>query len=169
MANLKPIVIVVMGVCGTGKTSVGEQLASTWVPKAIFADGDSYHPDANVAKMARGEPLSDDDRKPWLLALARAMSAWVLEGQHVVVACSALKLKYRDMLRVHERVVFVHLTGSYDLVLQRMTQRKGHFMKEGMLKSQLEALEATAGEKDVICVDVSPSVKEIVDHLCRTL
>jgi gluconokinase len=133
--------IIVMGVSGCGKTTVGEGLA-----KAIgweFLEGDALHPTSNVAKMAEGVPLSDTDRAPWLAAVHSDIASRTGRGGRVVVACSALKEAYRLVLAPESACTrFVHLRGDFDLIRGRMGARSGHFMKEGMLRSQFEALEA---------------------------
>jgi carbohydrate kinase (thermoresistant glucokinase family) len=133
--------LVVMGVAGCGKTTVAERLAAElgWA----FAEGDAYHPPANVAKMSAGLPLDDDDRGPWLEALAGWIAAREAKGRSSIVACSALRRAYRDILRGGAPLVrFVHLHGDFDLLAARIGAREGHFFPPELLASQFEALEA---------------------------
>jgi gluconokinase len=151
--------IVVMGVSGSGKSTVGAALAGRLgVP---FEDADDLHPPANIAKMTRGEPLDDDDRWPWL----ERIGEWLVE--HVdggVIACSALKRKYRDQLRHHcPSVEFLHLEGGRDVIEQRQASRPGHFMPSSLLTSQFETLEPLQPDERGVVVDVSGSIDEIVD------
>jgi gluconokinase len=153
--------VVVMGVSGSGKTSVGEGLAARL--GAPFVEGDALHPAANVAKMAAGTPLTDDDRWPWL----RAIAARIAEepAPVVVVACSSLKRAYRDLLRAESGrpVAFVYLHGTEALLAERMNARTGHFMPPTLLESQLATLEDPRGEPGVVAVDIDAPVPEIVE------
>lgn len=156
-----------MGPAGSGKTTVGELLATqlSWE----FADGDAFHPPANIEKMSRGIPLTDEDRLPWLQSIRDAMRQWQAQGKSVVVACSALKRSYRDLLGVDSNpqgIKLVYLKGSYDLLLERLHSRKGHYMKEQMLASQLADLEEP---EDALTIDVSKSSEEIVSEIRRHL
>lgn len=156
-----------MGPAGSGKTTVGELLAAqlSWE----FADGDAFHPRANIEKMSRGIPLTDEDRLPWLQSIRDAMRQWQAQGKSVVVACSALKRSYRDLLGVDSNpqgIKLVYLKGSYDLLLERLQSRKGHYMKEQMLASQLADLEEP---EDALTIDVSKSPEEIVSEIRRHL
>ena len=160
-------VIVVMGVSGSGKTTVGRRLAERlgWP----FYDGDDLHPAANVEKMAGGEPLTDEDRRPWLERTARLIGEQLAKGQPAVVASSALKRSYRERLRQgREEVVFVHLEGAFDLIRHRMEAREGHFMGAEMLRSQFEALERPA-EDEAIVVNAAANVEEIVEAIVQRL
>ncbi|MDY3552072.1 gluconokinase [Gemmata sp. JC717] len=147
------MVIVLMGVSGSGKTTVGKQLAADlgWQ----FVEGDDYHPPENVAKMAGGTPLTDADRRPWLKALRQRIDAACAADENIVVACSALKHEYRDYLERDDPacVRYVYLRGSEDLFRARLEARKGHFMGANMLQSQLEAMEPPVGE---VTVDAAP-------------
>ena len=154
--------IVVMGVSGCGKTSVAEGLAAAL--SAAFIEGDSLHPAANVEKMSKGTPLSDDDRWPWLDTVGRAMAETLHDGKSVVVSCSALKKSYRDRLRkaAGGSLAFVFLKGSRDLLMARMAARRNHFMPVSLLDSQLATLEDPSSEPGVVTVDIDASIEQIV-------
>ena len=155
---MKTRFFIVMGVSGCGKSSVGEALAQAlgWG----FYDADDFHPPENVAKMADGIPLNDSDRAPWLAALHELISSSLKADRPGVLACSALKERYRQQLTGNDEAVqIVHLKGNYDLIWSRMETRTDHYMKPHMLKSQFETLEEPA---NAITVDVSLSVEEIV-------
>jgi gluconokinase len=157
--------LIVMGVSGCGKTSVGKALAAKlgWE----FFDADSYHPPENVAKMASGIPLDDEDRAPWLAALNGLLARTLQSGGHPVLACSALKQSYRDQLvNGNAGLRVVYLKGEYDLIFSRMTARGEHYMKPGMLKSQFDALEEPA---DSITVEIDQPILKIVDCVLREL
>jgi gluconokinase len=159
------MVLILMGVSGSGKTTIGRQLADElgWQ----FYDGDDYHPQANIDKMSRGIPLNDDDREPWLNGLRERIHNHLREGRPAVVACSALKRRYRELLlRDNAGAQLVYLRGDYDLILKRMTARTGHYMKAGLLKSQFEALEEPEG---AMAVDISQEPEHIVGLIKREL
>ncbi|MEM9160818.1 MAG: gluconokinase, partial [Verrucomicrobiota bacterium] len=148
------MVYVVMGVCGCGKSTVGRLLAGRL--GLAFYDGDDFHPEANVEKMSSGQALNDEDRKPWLLSLGKEISDWN-GGGGAVLACSALRRKYRNWLRRGNDgdVYFVYLHGSRELLAGRLGARKGHFMDPKLLDSQLETLEVP--EEDLqVSIDNSP-------------
>ena len=156
-----------MGPAGSGKTTVGELLASqlSW----DFADGDDFHPPANVAKMASGVPLTDEDRLPWLQSIRDAMQQWQAKGKSMVIACSALKRSYRELLGIGptgKDVKLVYLKGTYDQLLERLNSRKGHYMKEQMLASQLADLEEPT---DAITIDITASPQQIVFTIRKSL
>jgi gluconokinase len=153
-----------MGVSGSGKTTVGVALARRLgVP---FADADSFHPAANVAKMAAGTPLDDDDRRPWLDAVGH----WLADHDDGVMSCSALKRRYRDQLRSHRTdIAFLHLTGSPELIGARQAGRPGHFMPASLLKSQFDALEPLAPDEYGMSIDVGHSVDTIVEVVLKFL
>ncbi|MEZ5932573.1 MAG: gluconokinase [Alphaproteobacteria bacterium] len=158
-----PGVIVVMGVSGVGKTTIGQALATRI--GARFAEGDSYHPADNVEKMRSGQPLTDADRWPWLDRLRAEIEGWIEAHQPVVLTCSALKASYRERLRpsAHaDRVTFVHLQADRDLIRRRLNARKGHYMPASLLDSQLATLEPP---DDAITVDAARAPDEIVDDL----
>jgi len=151
------MIVVVMGVCGCGKTTVGRALAASlaWP----FLDADDFHPPANVAKMASGQPLTDADRWPWLDRLASELAAIFARGGDGVLACSALKQSYRDRLARAGDVRFVHLAGDRDTIAARLAARQHRYMPPALLDSQLATLEAP---RDALFVDVRASVDEQV-------
>ena len=156
-------VFVVMGVSGSGKSTVGQALAQRL--NCPFYDGDDFHPEANVAKMSQGIPLNDADREPWLARLADLIRAHLVKGETAVIACSALKEKYRQQLRRDEsNVLFVYLKGSFDLIWQRMQQREGHYMKAEMLQSQFDALEEPDRDTAVV-VDIDQEIATIISEI----
>jgi gluconokinase len=159
------MVIVLMGVSGSGKTAVGERLAAAL--GGTFAEGDAYHPPANVEKMKSGHPLDDADRQPWLETLAREIGRWLDAGQIVVLACSALKQRYRDILKGgRPGVRFVYLHGSEALIQARLAGRRGHFMPAKLLASQFAALEEPG---DAITVEIDQLPDKIVDKILTAL
>ncbi|BBZ04548.1 gluconokinase [Mycolicibacterium chitae] len=157
--------IVVMGVSGSGKSVVGAALAQRL--RVPFGDADDFHPEANIAKMSAGHPLDDDDRYPWLERIGQ----WLADhGDGGVVGCSALKRKYRDQLRSHHpETVFLHLTGSIELIGRRQASRPGHFMPASLLQSQFDTLENLGDDEQGIEIDVDQSIDSIVDeYISRT-
>jgi gluconokinase len=159
------MVVVLMGVSGTGKTAVGTRLAKAL--GGAFAEGDDYHPPANVEKMRSGVPLDDADREPWLETLSREIGRWLDEGKTVVLACSALKQSYRDILKAgHKGVRFVHLKGDKALILKRLQGRRGHYMPPSLLDSQLATLEEPA---DAITVGIEATPDQIVADIMKKL
>ncbi|WP_329290268.1 gluconokinase [Streptomyces pseudovenezuelae] len=161
-----PKVVVVMGVAGTGKTTIGPLLAARLgVP---YAEGDDFHPQANIAKMSAGTPLTDDDRWPWL----DAIGSWAhgRAGLGGVVSCSALKRSYRDRLRAEAPgVVFVHLAGDRSLIADRMSHRQGHFMPTALLDSQFATLQPLQEDEAGVVVDVSGGPQEITERAAKAL
>ncbi|MFF1276854.1 gluconokinase [Streptomyces marokkonensis] len=161
-----PHVVVIMGVAGTGKTTIGPLLAARLdVP---YAEGDDFHPPANIEKMTAGTPLTDDDRRPWLDAIGE----WAhgRAGHGGVVSCSALKRSYRDRLRAAAPgVVFVHLTGDRALVEDRMSHRQGHFMPTALLDSQFATLQPLEPDEAGVAVDVAGSPEEITERAATAL
>ena len=152
--------VVVMGVSGSGKSAVGAALAERLgVP---FKDGDDLHPPENAEKMARGEPLDDDDRHPWL----ERVGEWLAEhGDGGVVACSALRRRYRDQLRMHcPDVDFLHVHGNAGLIAERQARRLGHFMPASLLPSQFLTLEHLAPDESGVVIDIDQPVEAIVDE-----
>ena len=163
-----PCALVVMGVSGSGKSTVAEALAARlgW----RFEDGDEYHPPANVAKMSAGQPLTDEDRWPWLQAIADEIDRLSAAGQRAVIACSALKRAYREIL-VHGRddIRIVFLSGTQDLIGDRLAARKGHFMPSGLLVSQFRTLQPPQPDERPITVSIDAPVEAIVDDIIRQL
>lgn len=161
-----PHVVVVMGVAGTGKTTIGPLLAARLgVP---YAEGDDFHPQANIAKMSAGTPLTDEDRWPWL----DAIGSWAdgRAGLGGVVSSSALKRSYRDRLRVAAPgVVFVHLTGDRKLIEDRMSHRQGHFMPTALLDSQFATLQPLERDEAGVAVDVTGSPEQIIERAVKAL
>lgn len=158
------MLILVMGVAGSGKTLIGGMLAESL--HCIFADADQFHPAANILKMARGMPLTDADREPWLFAMRRAIENWTKSGQTAVLACSALKQNYRDLLTAGVPATIVYLKGSPELIYSRLLQRHNHFMKPQMLPSQFADLEEP---KAAIVIDIAHMPDQIVTEICRRL
>ncbi|MFE9775413.1 gluconokinase [Streptomyces sp. NPDC005931] len=161
-----PHVVVVMGVAGTGKTTVGPLLAARFgVP---YAEGDDFHPQANIVKMSAGTPLTDADRLPWLDAIAD----WAhgRAGLGGVVSCSALKRSYRDRLRAAAPgVVFLHLTGGRALIEDRMSRRRGHFMPTALLDSQFATLQPLEADEAGVAVDVTGGPEGITERAYAAL
>ncbi len=169
MSVKEPTAIVVMGVSGAGKTSVGELLAKRL--NCTFLEGDQLHPPANIKKMAEGIPLDDDDRWPWLDLIGQELTSALKRGGDVVATCSSLKKIYRDRLRQASGGVlyFVFLTGKNEVLEERMGARTGHFMPKSLLQSQLATLESPQGEAGVVTVDIDATLDEIVDEALRKL
>ena len=158
------MVILVMGVSGSGKTTIGEMLSAqlNWP----FVDGDSLHSAANVAKMAAGIPLTNDDRAPWLQSIHDVMEGWRMQHKNGIVASSALKEKYRQILLTSPEIKLVYLRGSYEVIYSRMQHRPGHYMKPEMLQSQFAALEEP---NDAVVVDISESAEQMVANIRQKL
>ena len=163
-----PCALVVMGVSGSGKSTVADKLAERlgWA----FEDGDRFHPASNVAKMSAGQPLTDEDRWPWLQAIAGEIDRVCEAGEHAVIACSALKRVYRDIL-VHGRrdVRIVFLNGTQPLIASRLAARKGHFMPPDLLASQFRTLEPPDDDERNITISIEASVDAIVDTIVQQL
>ena len=153
-----------MGVSGCGKTTVGKMLSDKLGWK--YYEGDDYHPKENVEKMSKGIPLSDDDRKPWLLKLRSIIEDSLANGTNIILSSSALKESYRKLLKVNDEVKFIYLKGNYELIESRMSLRKDHFMKPGMLKSQFDALEEPS---DAIAIDINQSLEEIEKNILQEI
>jgi gluconokinase len=161
-------VVVMMGVSGSGKTTIAGELGKRtgW----ILLEGDGFHPPENIAKMQAGVPLTDEDRWPWLRAIAAAVDASRVRGESAIVACSALKRAYRDILiGGRPDVVLVYLQGSYELIRQRMAARHGHFMPPALLDSQFVALEEPTPDEHAIIVQVGQTPNAIVDEIMHQL
>lgn len=161
--------IIVMGVSGSGKTSIAESIAAKL--QVAFVEGDSLHPASNVEKMSKGIPLTDDDRWPWLDEIGRQMSASLADGAGIVVSCSALKRVYRDRLRsaTGGNLYFVYLNGSKELLSARMGHRQGHFMPTSLLESQLATLEVPTGEPGVVTVGIDETIDAIAEAARKEL
>jgi gluconokinase len=161
-------VVLIMGVSGCGKSTTGERLAARlgW----IFRDADSFHPTANVEKMSRGVPLDDEDRKPWLAAIAAWMDERSAAGEPAVVTCSALKRRYRDVL-IGDRgfVRLVHLVGEKALIAERMARRTDHFMPPALLDSQFAALEAPGEDENPLRVSITLDPEAVVRTIAEDL
>jgi len=158
------MIVILMGVVGAGKTTVGRLLAEQlgWQ----FADADDFHPPSNVEKIRSGISLNDDDRKPWLDSLRTAITAWVAAHRNVVLACSALKRSYRQELAVGPEVRFVYLKGSADLIAERLRSRQGHFADEQILAGQFADLE----EPDAaVTVEIASTPQQIVAEIRKKL
>jgi gluconokinase len=158
------MIILVMGVSGSGKTTIGQLLAESlnWE----FSDADSFHSPANIEKMQHGIPLSDADRIPWLQSLQAAIKDWLQADKNVVLACSALKASYRQMLIIDHRVQLVYLKGDFNLIQRRLKTRQNHFMGEKLLHSQFDTLEEP---DNAICVDISEPPEVIVGKIRKIL
>ncbi|WP_160009882.1 gluconokinase [Rhizobium sp. 18055] len=167
--NTHPHAIIVMGVSGCGKSSVGVAIAQALAVE--FAEGDALHPASNVEKMSKGIPLTDEDRMPWLDVIGQTMKAALDRHEGIVVSCSALKRSYRDRLRaaVDGDLFFVYLHGSDELLTRRMGERKGHFMPLSLLENQLATLEVPTGEPGVVTVDIDMTIDEIAKTALRDL
>lgn len=158
------MIVIVMGVTGAGKTTIGRLLAeqSGWG----FADADDFHPPANVEKMRQGIALNDDDRKPWLALLHNEIAHWISERRNVVLACSALKRNYREELAAGPEVRFVYLKGSEDLIADRLRSRHGHFAGEQILAGQFADLEEP---ENALMVEIASPPERIVEQIRKKL
>jgi len=160
-ALAEPMILVGMGVSGCGETTVGQALAHHL--GCEFAEGDQFHSPQNVAKMAAGTPLTDDDRWGWLQTLSARMAQARAKGQSLVLSCSALRKPYRDILREGApKAWFVHLHGNIDLLQQRMASRPGHYMPPSLLQSQLDTLEMPEADERVVSLDIATPLSEMV-------
>lgn len=166
--------VVVMGVSGSGKTTVAEGVADRtgWV----FAEADAFHPQANIDKMASGTPLTDEDRWPWLRDLAAWMAEHAARGEDTVITCSALKRAYRDVLRADvaalgagHRVVFAHLDGSAEVLAERLAGRRGHFMPASLLQSQIATLEPLDPDEDGVRLDLTDTPRQLVERTMTSI
>lgn len=161
------MIIIVMGVSGSGKSRVGQALAQRlgWQ----FRDADDFHTQAAKEKMKQAIPLNDQDRQPWLEAMRSAMDQWLIAGKNTVLACSALKSSYRQVLHLQDsRVQFIYLQGSFELIYKRLKHRQNHFMKESLLQSQFETLEEPT-PTEAIYIDASQSPEVIVQSVINKL
>lgn len=160
---------VLMGVSGSGKSAVANGVAQQL--QAAFLDGDFLHPKTNILKMASGQALNDDDRQPWLEALNQAIFAMQRTNSVSLVVCSALKKKYRDILREdNKNLFFIYLKGDSAVIEERLKARKGHFFKPEMLKTQFATLEEpTTAETDVHVVDIRQTLEDVIGNTCSTI
>ena len=163
-----PCAVIVMGVSGSGKTTVGEALAKrlSW----LYEDADQFHPASNVAKMSAGHPLTDEDRRPWLRAIADEIDRVCVAGRRVVIGCSALRRTYRQIL-IHGRedVRLVYLEGSQTLIADRLRRRKDHFMPPQLLTSQFMTLEPPDEDERAIAVSIDAPIDAMVGEILRQL
>ncbi|MEI6255174.1 MAG: gluconokinase [Planctomycetota bacterium] len=163
-----PLVCIVMGVCGSGKTKVGQLLAAKL--GFVFHDADDFHPPENVALMRQGIPLDDEKRQPWLDRLRRLIDEAVVSRQGIVLACSALKRSYRLRMGGREpQVVLIHLDGSEALIRERLEQRTGHFMPASLLASQCALLERPTVDEAAIVADITPPPAVIIETILAAL
>ena len=161
--------IILIGVAGSGKTTLGEKLAARLGSNWRFADADHFHPPANIAKMSRGVPLDDADRAPWLDVLHDYLGACAARGEHVILACSALKETYRHKLAdTPGPTRFVYLKGGFETMRGRLRVRRGHYLKETLLRSQFEALEEPA-PKAALVIDATLAPDEIVKRILQDI
>ena len=159
---------VIMGVSGCGKSSVGEQLAAALY--VSYLEGDDYHSKANVAKMSAGEPLTDADRAGWLDALREQIASACERGEGLVLSCSALKRRYRDVLRAGDPLLrFAHLQGSRELLAERMAARHNHYMPPSLLDSQLASLEPLQADEAGIALDIAKDVGTLVQEILQSI
>ena len=161
------MVIIVFGVAGAGKTTIGELLAQELHWK--FYDADDFHPPVNIEKMERGEPLTDEDRQPWLESLRETIKRSLAANENAVLACSALKRKYRERLRVNTGVKFVFLHGSRARIAEQLKQRHGHFMSPALLDSQFADLEEPEPSENVLTVELGDDPHELVEKIKTSL
>jgi gluconokinase len=157
------VIVIIFGVSGAGKTTVGKLLARElgW----RFIEADDFHPAANIEKMRNGHPLTDEDRWPWLDSLRKQIEQLLSAGENAVLACSALKRPYRDRLRVSDKVKFVFLRGDYALVEKQLRRRHGHFMNAALLQSQFDDLEEPQPDEHALTVELGPTPQEIVAEI----
>ncbi|MBV9482998.1 MAG: gluconokinase [Acidobacteria bacterium] len=159
------MIVIIMGVLGAGKTTIGVLLAEQLGSQ--FIDADSFHSAGNIEKMRRGVPLTDEDRRPWLEAIQRAIAGWLCARRNVVLACSALKSSYRDKLHIHNNEVkLVYIRATYQLILARLQDRHGHFAGQRLVASQFADLEEPS---DAIVVDAACAPQEIVKQIRLSL
>jgi len=157
------VIVIIFGVSGVGKTTVGKLLARElgWQ----FLEADDFHPAANIKKMRSGRPLTDDDRWPWLERLRKQIEQWLSAGENAVLACSALKRAYRDRLRLSDEIKFVFLCGDYALVEKQVRSRRRHFMNPDLLQSQFDDLQQPQTDEHALTVAVGRTPEEIVEEI----
>ena len=161
------MIVIAMGVCGTGKTRIGELLSERLACE--FIDGDTLHSAANKSKMQQGIPLTDEDRMPWLQAIRQVIEAKQRGGETAVLTCSSLKRAYRDILRGHdEDILFIYLKGSYELLQQRLAERAGHFFNPCLLQTQLDTLEEP-DMNEAIAIDIVLTPEQIIERITEKL
>ena len=161
------MVVIIWGVSGAGKTTIGELLAQELHWK--FYDADDFHPQVNIDKMERGEPLTDEDRQPWLQSLREAITRSLAANENAVLACSALKRKYRELLRVNADVKFVFLHGSRARIADQLKQRRGHFIDPALLDSQFADLEEPESSEDMLTIELKGGPDELVEQIRQKL
>ena len=161
------MIVIIWGVAGVGKTTIGELLARELGWK--FYDADEFHPAANIEKMNRGEPLTDEDRQPWLKKLRERIEGSFAVNENAVLACSALKTRYRDQLRVNREVKFVFLRAERARILEQLKTRRGHFFDPKLLESQFADLEDPKSEDDSIAVELSKTPAATVEKIEASL
>jgi len=161
------VIVITFGVSGAGKTTIGKLLAQElgWQ----FVEADDFHPETSVEKMRSGHALTDDDRWPWLQRLRDEIGRSLAAGENAVLACSALKRKYRDVLRVNSDVKFVFLRADYALIEKQLRQRHGHFMNPELLRSQFVDLEEPKPDEDVVTIELGRTPQEIVEKIKANL
>lgn len=166
MDHINPRLFVIMGVAGCGKSTVGIALADQL--GGIYLEGDEFHPQSNIEKMSNGEPLTDEDRWPWLKIIARKMAK---SDGLIFAGCSALKRSYRDFItsQAGEDVTFIHLSGSKELIAGRMKKRAGHFMPTSLLDSQFATLEPLSAQESAIIVDIAHAEQEVLDQIITSI
>ena len=161
------MIVIAMGVCGTGKTLIGELLSERLACE--FVDGDTLHSAANKSKMSKGIPLTDEDRMPWLQAIRNAIEVKQRGGKTAVFTCSSLKRAYRDILRGHDQDIrFIYLKGSYELLQKRLAERAGHFFNPSLLQTQLDTLEEP-DKNEAIAIDIALTPEQIVEQITQKL
>jgi gluconokinase len=157
------VIVIVFGVSGAGKTTIGKLLAQQlgW----RFYEADDFHPRASIEKMRSGRPLTDEDRWPWLERLREQITRSITAKDNAVLACSALKRAYRDRLRVNDDVTFVFLRGDYALIAEQLRHRRGHFMNPELLRSQFADLEQPESDEDVLTIELGRTPQELVEDI----
>ena len=157
------MIVIIYGVSGAGKTTVGQLLARElgW----HFLEADEFHPAANIEKMHSGHPLTDEDRWPWLESLRELITRCIARGENAVLACSALKRAYREHLRVSKEVKLVFLRGDYELIAEQLRRRHGHFMNARLLRSQFADLEEPKADEDVLTIELGRVPHELVEEI----
>ena len=157
------MIVIVFGVSGAGKTTIGKLLAEQFGWR--FYEADDFHPSANIEKMRSGHPLTDKDRRPWLNLLREQITRSLAAKENAVLACSALKRAYRERLRVSDDVKFVFLRGNYALIERQLRRRRGHFMNPALLQSQFADLEEPEPDEDAITIELGRSPEELVEQI----